>query len=1258
MEFNPNTYPLTPGLRLLEASAGTGKTFSIAHLVLRLLTEGEHSIDNILVVSFTKATAAEIKSRISNRIISALHGLESIQAGDIPSKSDEVLREWLGKCSQNSDKCMYWANLLLEALANIEQSDITTIHGFCRRTLQREAIDNGNAIELKALTDEENKQLIIEIVCDYWEEHVLSLEPKHLQGIEEAGISIKSLAKNLMDIDQDQSLAFVVDDPKVDISKSLKTQFQESFHACWQNFVCNWKKDGMALEKSLQEVAKSYRGEGVKDTRPYTPNPRKNRCNEINEWILSFYKTKEDDVNNNEIFYKDIRAQKLIKDYYHPQNLYELEKKLSNSNSFTPSTLQESIADLWEKPAEIVWNHSLSYTFEKLKSIRHKRQVISYGEQLKLLDPESQDHKSKNKSILSKLRIKYKVILIDEFQDTDAIQWRIFREAFAKSSEHLLLMVGDPKQAIYKFRGGDLKTYLRAKEEVDRVDSLTTNYRATPELMDCLNNFMKNGLKYSKLIVPELISKRSKSKVEEYKKHCPIEILSIEHGDKKMANNSSYIPTKADVELKIPNIVTNKTLELITNTEHLVCPNDICILVSRHKQAEEIRDSLSKANIPSRLINQGDIFETEGGKNLQLFLDCLSTPSHIDRLKLLTCSKLMRWDAKKLAEASNAGEFDELVLKFINLSENFKHTGITGSLSSFLESSDIANIAERGRLLGDLYQCAHLVQEAVHSQGLDITGAARWLKHQRIKGSDLTSEERRPNSDIAEEAINVLTVHRSKGLQYKVVICPYLWESPSKPKGPLWRTDEKNKWVFSFKSGLDSHQKIYEKAVEDSIEEAERLAYVALTRAECKLIIFWSIATNQTDNPLKFFLFGPEANKSKIEDLTTENIQTTFRLHNLKFNVRPVRSQEISGKWSPSYENHNLSLGPRPKRSLDQTWGRHSYSSWVSTIEKEGGRKDYPKENEEGRDRDQQEGNIKGSFQDKAFPIELMKNKTNSWSKQGPLQHFPRGPIAGECLHRILERIDYTASVKNEHSVNIIKEELSRSRIDLSKIEIVQEGLERVLSTSLGGPLGDIKFRDLNTERRVNELSFDICLSSENKPILSSELVKVMTRNQGERYGIDYINSLKELNICSSGFLTGSIDLIFNDKDDISNSRWWLADWKSNWLGDFTEQGELSSCGSFHYSINSMEKEMVLHHYPLQANLYLVALHRFLKWRLPNYSPQKHLGGYIYVFLRGIPSDYELSMRSNKGNIPGLIIEEAKFKNIIELDQLLLGKAI
>lgn len=287
---------------------------------------------------------------------------------------------------------------------------------------------------------------------------------------------------------------------------------------------------------------------------------------------------------------------------------------------------------------------------------------------------------------------------------------------------------------------------------------------------------------------------------------------------------------------------------------------------------------------------------------------------------------------------------------------------------------------------------------------------------------------------------------------------------------------------------------------------------------------------------------------------------------------------------------------------------------------------------EQGRDRDP----------DGEVASDAMVETT--WPDQGCLSDFPRGASAGDCLHRILEQVCFQHP---KDSAPQIAAELRRAGIDPSFESALLQGLDRVLQTPLGGALGTLQLADLRPEQRLHELSFDLPVQH----IRTADLVRAFQADSTARFGGDYIHRLAGLTVNSRGVLTGSIDLVFCDP---ATQRWWVLDWKSNWIGERSADGaEADRCGPRHYSDAAMQEQMEHHHYPLQALLYLVALHRHLCWRLPGYAPECHLGGYVYAFLRGMPGGLHPELVPG----PGRIVEPAPLKRVLLLDQLL-GQAV
>jgi exodeoxyribonuclease V beta subunit len=1016
------------------------------------------------------------------------------------------------------------------------------------------------------------------------------------------------------------------------------------------------------LDVALSSRSADWRSLGAQDTKPFSPKPKKDRCDILTSWLEGLSQDLDDSDHSFVLSYGTIRDQSLLTDYFHPAVVCNVARRCGEVNP-TPlkPSLQQSIADLCDGPAEQVWTHALHWGLDALVERRRRRGVISYAELLSALDPKAQTkvinqpHCDQQAPWLDALRRRYRVALIDEFQDTDPVQWRLLEQAFAHSPDHLLLMVGDPKQAIYRFRGGDLNTYLDARSKVDRIDALLDNFRTTTQLLDGLSQLMAPGLRRSNLGSPPLTARSDATPLPLPAGVNPLQLLNLDDATHSTGAQPASLSSKTKLEEQIPTAVAHAVLDLLKNQKETLQPADICILVGRHRQAASIREGLALVGVPTRLVSQGDVLTSEAAQVLQRFLDCLARPAHSSSLKLVACSALMQWNTEQLADAECNGELDQLALRFRNWAINLPRLGLVGCLAELLEGRTIADLSERGRLLGDLYQCAQLVQEVIHRQGLDASTAADWLRRQRLQPVDPVPEARQPHSDVAESAVAVVTVHRSKGMEYPVVICPYLWQAPSLPRGPLWRSGSESRWCVALSTGWGKGWQLSQQAHQASLQEAERLAYVAITRACSLLMLIWARGAKQEGNPLSAWLFGVDAIDAAMQELTPERMSAWLDRQQLPITVFPAQLKSIQQRWQSPPLQGELALGPTPQRRFDLSWGRSSYSAWVSGVHRDdGSASSDPVELEEGRDRQQKNPETSPNLQEQsAIDEAVVSSQESTWSEQGPLARFPRGAGAGDCLHRILERLDFCKPLQDPNAVVVIEEELRRAGIDINLLAAVQDGLDRVLNTPMGGGLGDLCLNQLHEKRRIHELSFDLPIAHQGNVLRSLDLARAFQLDPMARFGETYAKQISHLGVSSRGFLTGSIDLVFTDSEDLAEARWWVADWKSNWIGRRNPDGQVAACGPLYYDERGMEQQMLLHHYPLQAHLYLVALHRFLRWRLPSYEPERHLGGYVYVFLRGVPGSKAMAGSSLDQPVPGLIVEPLPLQRVMFLDRLL-----
>ena len=566
-DFDANRFPLDPGLQLLEASAGTGKTFALAHLVLRLVAERQQRLRELLVVTFTEAAASELRDRIARRLQQGLAALEA--QGDNPPYADDTLAQW--HQAQSGDRQVQWAlrARLLEALEDLDRADITTIHGFCRRSLQRQALEAGlgPAVEL----EHDDSQLLLEISHDYWQQQVLPLSPGLLGGLQERGLRLEHLVSVIQRLDADPALELDPLPAELSGEGPLAPQLEALWPQRWHLFVSLWRQQGEALEQAFCATAADLRArfgaKAIPSGCKYSARPRTNRVEALSGWIA------EQELSSaaNLAFgakpgaepgllwdpawgsgvppgslgepdrlppspstppaYRTVLQEKLLRDYFHPGPFTRMVATYEEEPISLPQRpLLEAIAALVDGPLELTLLHFGHWARQELQLRRQRSGRMGFAQLLEGLDPgpSGQEHGA----LIAALRQRYRVALVDEFQDTDPIQWRILERAFlvepGQRPSHLVVLVGDPKQAIYRFRGGDLATYQRARARADGLHGLRQNFRSSKPLVKALNALMAPGLPLSQLEVPAVESCAEKGELLLDRGEQPLQLLPLD----------------------------------------------------------------------------------------------------------------------------------------------------------------------------------------------------------------------------------------------------------------------------------------------------------------------------------------------------------------------------------------------------------------------------------------------------------------------------------------------------------------------------------------------------------------------------------------------------------------------------------------------------------------------------------------------------------------------------------------------------------
>jgi exodeoxyribonuclease V beta subunit len=1262
LDFDANRFPLGPGVRLLEASAGTGKTFALAHLVLRLVTDPSDPLplERLLVVTFTEAAATELRERIARRLQQALTLLEAAgerrrppeekpaetpggdaqESRDAQPAADAVLAAWWEAQPGEPAALERLRGLLLLALEALDRADITTIHGFCRRTLQRQALEAGlgPALELERDDGERAGQ----VIHDYWQQQVLALPPQLLAGLQEQGVTPELLETLLLRLDGDPALELDPLPDGITADVGLATLLPGLWQRRWHTFTQAWAQRGEALEQAFCRTAADLRSRGAGDPKPYAAKPRRNRVAEISAWISGL------ETSGRVPGYGQVLEQELLRGYFHPAPFTRAVAGSDGAAVALPERpLLEAIADLVDGPAEVVLRHALHHGRRELVRRRAASGRMSFGDLLAALDPGPGG--DRRQAVLAAVAHRYRVALIDEFQDTDPIQWRILARAFVApdgaAPRHLLVVVGDPKQAIYRFRGGALATYQLARERAQSIYGLRENRRSSAALVEGLNALMAPGLVRSGLPVPEVLARAEKGELLLEPGESPLRLLPLGDDDELPGQVAGLCLLLLRRGLRIRARAREGEV-----SERPLTPGDLCLLVGTHRQAEGLRHALEQRRLPSRLVSRGDVFASEAATALQRLLDALADPGHPGRQRLLAASPLLGWRAEQLA-AAPARHWERLADQLAGLAQRLERDGLLACLGEVLSTEGLARLSLGGRLLADLQQAAELVQEQMHRLGLGAAAAADWLRRLRLEPGRRVPEEHQLNSTAADAAIAVVTVHRSKGLEYPVVICPYLWRAPAAPSGRAGELGRRWLPPGGTAPRLDLHRSPHwgtgrQAALADRAaaeQEAERLAYVAATRARHLLVLGWRADDRHAANPLASWL--PEG---------VERPPPPLQL------LDPGTLPGPAERWSPAAPRGDLRGGALPRHGLDSSWGRSSYSSWVH-----GSGELPPEAREEGRDTGDEAGDTGDNPVDDQ-PEAVSGAAAAAWERRGPLADFPRGTGPGEAVHRILEQLDHRRSVRGAEAQAVIGRELERAALAAELAAPLTAALERLRQTPFGGGLGRFRLADLEAGAWLSEMNFDLPLAvpgpaadrpgegpgapAEPPLVRSAALARCFADHPGGAFGVDYAARLAGLEIACRGFLTGSIDLVFRHR-----ARWWVLDWKSNWLGERDAAGATLACGPHHYGEAAMARLMAASHYPLQAHLYLVALHRYLQWRLSGYSPERHLGGYAYVFLRGVPgpSPAAEALAEAGGAVPGMLVERPPLARLRALDALL-----
>lgn len=1171
------------GLQLIEASAGTGKTHTITDLFLRLILEKALTIDQILVVTYTEAATGELRDRIRKRL------------------RDEKIRLGLETpCPEIRQK----SSLLQHALIHFDEAAIFTIHGFCFHLLKEQAYESGSLFDTELITSQD--RLLQETVTDFWRKTFYdnsaiftayalasNCTPEHFQAL---------VSRHL----QNPMLNIIPDFSPPDTGP-----LEKAFSKTYARTAAAWQQDCREIENLLITSAGLKRNIYKKESIP--------------KWMSefsSFFSHPEPSV---------ILPEKLVK--LTPAELLKGTKKGETPPDHPFFELCEplvaeagALISGFNQKLVCLKKELFGYTRQSLSQKKEHHHVLYFDD---LLLKVHQVLRGPNRDFFTAaVRSRFRAVLIDEFQDTDPVQYEIFSRLFVHRDTALFL-IGDPKQAIYSFRNADLFAYLKAAAAADRPLPLDINWRADPGLIQAVNQLFsahRNPFLYPGVnFIPVQPAPERKDVFTRENRTAPmLHLWFFETG--KEAGAEALI-SKPETSQEISDAVAAEISTLLALArsgqacieDRPVHPGDMAVLVRKHKQARLVQESLRQLSIPAILHSTGSVFETEEAVQLIHILEAAASPGDERRLKAALSTDLLGISGENLlATEENAVFLETEMIAFQRYHALWLSSGFYQMFQQLLIDRNIRRrlirLEDGERRLTNILHLAELIHHQLTHETLGMAATVKWVSDQiQTPGHDQDEEQLRLETD--RDAVKIITIHKSKGLEYPIVFCPFLWEGPSqKPKNntALFHDREKALSLDLGSEQIDEHMDI---AAAETLAEDMRLLYVALTRAKHCCYLVWGGFKDAAGSSLAYLFHNqnctaPEtavpATKAIFKSLSDRDIFNTLKAcqdsSNGFIRVTPLTADRESAAFVPSAAKPPDLSCPVFNQQIIRKIRFTSFSSLVSGSSHES---EWPEADEFFHETD-----------DAPLTADLS------------IFNFPAGAVPGTMLHEILEHLDFSADDDIERE-KLVRDNIRRYGFEEKWIPVIGTMLKDLVAAPLDPEDQAFCLSQIKHSDRLNELEFYFPVKNMSRERLSSLFAEAAPVPPARNFN-------KELDRLAfspvNGFLKGFIDLVFKYQN-----KFYIVDWKSNLVGK-----DISA-----YQQEQLLSIMHKDYYMLQYHLYTLALHKYLKNRLPDYDYEKDFGGIFYIFLRGIGR--------TQGPGCGIYRDRPKKKFILEMERALGG---
>ena len=814
----------------------------------------------------------------------------------------------------------------------------------------------------------------------------------------------------------------------------------------------------------------------------------------------------------------------------------------------------------------------------------------------------------------SRMRRRWRIVMVDEFQDTDPIQWQVIERAFAGACT--LVLIGDPKQAIYAFRGGDIATYLAAAHSAGERRTLATNWRSDKVVVDAVQAVLGAAeLGDADIVVGEVAAHHQAHRLAGAPHNDPFRLRVVRR---------EPFGKKDDETIQIDDLRAHISKDLAADIAQLICSGatfdgteitagDIAVIVENRRDAAPCRDALAAAGIPSVYSGDADVFASDAAADWLCLIEAME---QTHRPTLVRAAALTSFFGESAASLSDGGDAltDRIAETLRDWADRVRRYGV----AAVFESANLAGMGRRvlatpggARQMTDLAHLADLLQEVAHRDDLSLPALAELLRgHRAVKDAGV---ERNRRLDSEAAAVQIMTYWGSKGLQFPVVYLPFMFNRNVKiGDRVLFHDDAGNRCLHVGGKKSRDFGEVTARGTAEVAGETLRLSYVALTRAQSQVTAWWAPSWDEINGGLSRLLRGRRPGESAVPDQCDREVSDDDAYQcfsRWQAAGGPVVEESIVVA-APVLAPPELPKGLAVRtfdRHVDTAWRRTSYSALVRAAADQAGVSSEP---EMGPKDDEVED----------VPVEPATAPVGA-DVLSPMADLPGGPTFGSLVHAVLETTDPLADDLESELAAQVDRHFAWWPVE-APTEAIAAALVPLHDTPLGPLAAGRTLRDIGLRDRLRELDFEIPLTGGDldrsvRNVTLAQLGDLLAEHLPADDPVrGYAGQLRAPALGSGtlrGYLSGSIDAVLRIPDPAVGHRYLVVDYKTNRLGD----PQVPAVAA-HYGRTQLAAAMLHSDYVLQALLYTVVLHRFLRWRLPDYQPDRHLGGVVYLFLRGM----------------------------------------